>query len=189
MNASYLIMQAAAAAALAMDAFSVSICIGLCHEKLSLRDALTLGGAFGFFQFFMPLAGGMAADRAGALLGRWAPWAAAALIIWIAVNMIREAGSGKEHDEKALMSVTFRNVVILAFATSLDALAAGFSVKITGGSALLLAVLAGIITFSLSFAGSLAGKKIGAGLGKKAEYLGGAALLAIAAEIIIKAIP
>ena len=188
MTGSYLFTQAATAAALAMDAFSVSICIGLSHEKLSLRDALTLGGAFGLFQFFMPLAGGSAAAGAGALLGGCAPWAAAALIVWIAVNMIREAGSGGGHDKKTLMSVTFRNVVILAFATSLDALAAGFSVRITGGSALLLAVLAGIITFSLSFFGSIAGKRLGAGLGNKAEYLGGAALFAVAAQIIAKAV-
>lgn len=188
MTGSYLLTQAAAAAALAMDAFSVSICIGLCHEKLSLRDALTLGGAFGVFQFLMPLAGGAAAGSIGALLGRYAPWAAAILITWVAVNMIREAGSGGGHGKKPLMSVTLRNVVILAFATSLDALAAGFSVKLTGGSVLLLAVLAGIITFSLSFSGCIAGKKLGAGLSKKAEYLGGAVLLAIALQIIAKAI-
>ena len=82
------------------------------------------------------------------------------------------------------MTVTLKNVVMLAFATSLDALAVGFSIESTGGSALILAILAGIITFSLSIFGALVGKRFGTAFGKRAEYLGGGVLLAIAAKII-----
>ena len=186
MTGAYLGTLAATAASLAMDAFSVSICIGLCRGRLLLREALILGCAFGFFQFFMPLAGGEAAEHLSALLdNKWTPWIAAALIIWVAVNMIRDAGGGEERE--SYMSVTPKNVAILAFATSLDALAVGFSISSTGGSALLLALLAGAITFSLSFFGALAGKRLGARFGKKAEYVGGGVLLAIAAKIIATA--
>ncbi|MDY2985181.1 MAG: manganese efflux pump [Synergistes jonesii] len=187
MTGAYLGTLAATAASLAMDAFSVSICIGLCRGRLLLREALILGCAFGFFQFFMPLAGGEAGEHLSAFLdNKWTPWIAATLIIWVAANMIRDAGGGEERE--SYMSVTPKNVAILAFATSLDALAVGFSISSTGGSALLLALLAGAITFSLSFFGALAGKRLGARFGKKAEYVGGGVLLAIAAKIIATAV-
>lgn len=72
---------AATAASLAMDAFSVSICIGLCHERLRLREAFILGAAFGLFQFFMPLLGGEIAEHLSGFFDSWTPWIAAALII------------------------------------------------------------------------------------------------------------
>ena len=177
----------ASAASLAMDAFSVSICIGLCHERLRLREALILGAAFGFFQFFMPLLGGEIAEHLSGFFDIWTPWIAAALIIWVAVNMIKEARDC-ENGGKSCMSVTFKSVAVLALATSLDALAVGFSIESTGGSALTLAVLAGIITLSLSIFGALVGKRLGSTFGKKAEYLGGGVLLAIAAKIIFDAL-
>jgi len=179
--------SAATAASLAMDAFSVSICIGLCHERLRLREALILGAAFGLFQLFMPLLGGEIAEHLSGFFDSWTPWIAAARIIWGAVSMRREARDC-EKGGGSCMTVTLRNVTMLAFATSLDALAVGFSIESTGGSALILAILAGIITFSLSILGALVGKRFGTAFGKKAEYLGGGVLLAIAAKIIFDAL-
>ena len=101
--------------------------------------------------------------------------------------MIREAASGGE-DDCSSMTITLRSMTVLSFATSLDALAVGFSIESTGGSALSLAVLAGIITFALSAAGVLAGKKVGSHFGRKAEYVGGGVLLIIAARIILQAL-
>ena len=143
------IATAATGASLAMDAFSVSICIGLCHDRISAKNVLTVGGAFGFFQFFMPLLGGVIAGGLSGFFSTWTPWIAAALIVWVAVNMIREAASGGE-DDCSSMTITLRSMTVLSFATSLDALAVGFSIESTGGSAMSLAVLAGIITFALS---------------------------------------
>ena len=173
----------ATAVSLAMDAFSVSICIGLCQENLRFRDALSLGVAFGVFQFLMPLIGAEGAEHLKGFLNAWTPWIAAGLIVWVALNMIKEAwenDSGKE----STMSVTFRNVIVLAFATSLDALAVGFSIQSTGGSAWLLAIAAGLVTFVLPIVGALGGKALGSKVGQRAEYLGGAVLLAIAVKII-----
>ena len=180
------IATAATAASLAMDAFSVSICIGLCHDRISAKNVLTVGGAFGFFQFFMPLVGGVIAGGLSGFFSTWTPWLAAALIVWVAVNMIREAAGGEE--DCSSMTITLKSMTVLSFATSLDALAVGFSVASTGGSALSLAVLAGVITFALSAAGTLAGKKVGSRFGKKAEYAGGGVLLVIAARIILQAL-
>lgn len=176
--------ETATAASLAMDAFSVSICIGLCHEKLTLRQALIPASAFGIFQFFMPLTGGEIAEHMGNFFGNWTPWVAAALIVWVAVNMIREAHS--DSGEEEFMAITASSITVLAFATSLDALAVGFSIKSMGGSALRLATLAGIITFTLSFIGALIGKKLGSRFGRNSEYVGGGVLLLIAIKIIIE---
>ena len=181
------IATAATGASLAMDAFSVSICIGLCHDRISAKNVLTVGGAFGFFQFFMPLLGGVIAGGLSGFFSTWTPWIAAALIVWVAVNMIREAAHGGE-DDCSSMTITLRSMTVLSFATSLDALAVGFSIESTGGSAMSLAVLAGIITFALSAAGTIAGKKVGSHFGRKAEYVGGGVLLIIAARIILQAL-
>ncbi len=173
----------ATAASLAMDAFSVSICLGLCHGNLRMRQAIILGGTFGFFQFFMPLLGAEIAEHLSGFFDIWTPWIAAGLIIWVALNMIKDAYSG-EDKTNSCMDITLHNVIIMAFATSLDALAVGFSISSTGGSAWELAIYAGIITFALSVFGGIAGKMIGERVGRRAEYLGGGVLILIAIRII-----
>ncbi len=179
------IATAATAASLAMDAFSVSICMGLCHDSVSVGNVLAVGGAFGIFQFFMPLLGGDVAEHLSGFFNSWTPWRAAALIVCVAVNMIREAGGD---NDDCSMTITLKNMTLLSFATSLDALAVGFSIASTGGSAMSLSILAGIITFSLSAIGILVGKRLGARFGKKAEYVGGAVLFLIAGRIVIQAL-
>ena len=174
----------ATAVSIAMDAFSVSICMGICHTKLNKRDAFTLGGAFGIAQFGMPMLGALIAANITGLLNSWAPWIGAALIVWVAVNMIREAYLGKDRTNSC-MNITPANVLILAFATSIDALIVGFSIKSSGGSALLLAVSAGAITFMLSFYGALGGKKLGERIGTYAEYFGGTVLILVAVNILL----
>lgn len=177
----------ATAASLAMDAFSVSICVGLCNNDLKKSDALMLGGAFGFFQFFMPLIGAEMAEHLEGIFDVWTPWIAAALITWVAVSMIKESHQGDGCKESSL-TMTFKSVTLLAFATSLDALAVGFSIKSTGGSAWFLAIAAGVITFSFSVFGSLGGGILGHKAGNRAELAGGCVLLLIAAKIVWGAI-
>jgi len=183
------ISTVATAVSLAMDAFSVSICIGLCHDdKLSWGEAFILGGTFGAFQFFMPLIGAFAALNLAGFLNTWTPWISAALIIWVAVNMARSAYSDDADKAAECMALTFKNIVILALATSLDALAVGFSIAGTGGPIWMLAFDAGIVTCALSVVGALSGDRIGKRVGQRAQYLGAAVLLIIAANIIRKAI-
>lgn len=173
---------AATAVSLAMDALSVSVCAGICYSGAGLFRSLILGIAFGTFQFIMPLIGAAAADSVSGIMSDWAPWIAAALIVWVAVNMIWDAYKNNQCD---FFDFSFKNVAVLAFATSLDALAVGFSIESAGGSALVLAVSAGLVTFSLSFLGALAGGKLGAKVGDAGQYVGGAVLIAIAVRIIL----
>lgn len=177
----------ASSVSLAMDAFSVSICIGLCHEsRLTKFESAAIGGAFGFFQFFMPLLGALAALFTAGFLGKLTPWIAGGLILWVSAGMVRDAR--KNSSETTCMALTFKNIMILALATSLDALALGFSIACAGRPALTLAVCAGAVTFALSYIGADMGAAIGSKVGRRAEYLGAAVLLVIALNIFRTAI-
>lgn len=177
----------ASAASLAMDAFSVSICVGLCHNGLSPRQGFSLSGAFGAFQFAMPLAGAWISSRLTGFFDGFTPWVSAALILWVALSMIKEARGGIGKTQSCML-ISFKNIVVLAFATSLDALAVGFSMSITGTAAPKLAIAAGLITFLLSLLGAMSGGKIGEKTGDRAEYFGGAVLSLIALKIVADAV-
>ena len=180
---------AATAASLAMDAFSVSVCVGICSKTVNIKNALVLASAFGGFQFFMPLLGAEIAEHLTAFFDVWTPWLAASLIIWVAFDMIKEAYKNDDgKDTPSRLGMTLKNIIVMAFATSLDALAVGFSIYSTGGSAKFLAVSAGIITFGLTVFGVLGGKKLGEKAGGRACLVGGIVLLLIAAKIVFEAL-
>ncbi len=176
----------ATAVSLSMDAFSVSICMGICQGGLSSRQASLIGGTFGLFQFLMPLGGALVAGTLVSYLDAWASWIAAAMITWVGVGMIRS--SLDSDDCHCAMVLNFRNLTTLAVATSLDALAVGFSIRSVGGSAWELALWAGVVTFLISFLGASAGRSLGARLGRWAEVLGGVVLCCIAVNILYKAL-
>lgn len=174
----------ATAASLAMDAFSVSVCVGLASPRLKLRNGLILGGVFGFFQFVMPLAGACFANLLTGFLNSWAPFIAAALIVFVALKMIVE--TYRHGPSCPSLEVNMKNMLAAGLATSLDALAVGFSIKSAGGSAALMAFSAGFITFALSLLGSIGGGVFGEKIGYRAQYIGGAVLLLIAANIAFR---
>lgn len=182
MEMGFLTIQATAAS-LAMDAFSVSVCVGLASPRRKLRNGLILGGVFGFFQFVMPLAGACFAKLLTGFLNSWAPLIAAALIVFVALRMIVE--TYRHGSACPSLEVNVKNMLAAGLATSLDALAVGFSIKSAGGSAGLMAFSAGSITFALSLLGSIGGGVFGEKIGYRAQYLGGAVLLLIAANIAL----
>ena len=166
---------------LAADAFSVSLCMGLTHANLTRKNATTLGCFFGGFQFLMPMLGGLVALFVGNFFGPCTRFVSCALILYVAINMLREAFS--EH-EACNLSLKLGNLFLLAVATSLDAFAVGFSIGLKHASPFVLAIVAGAITYALSYIGAMLGKKIGAGIGKKGEILGGVVLLIIAVTML-----
>lgn len=171
----------ATAAALAADAFSVSVCIGLASPRSKFRNGVILGCVFGGFQFFMPLLGAVIAGALADFLGGLTTWVASGLIVFVALKMILE--TYKHGNACPSLNVNARNLLALGLATSLDALAVGFSIKSAGGSALLMATAAGAITFAAALFGSMGGGVLGAKLGSAAQYSGAAVLLVIAANI------
>lgn len=173
----------ATTASLAMDAFSISICIGLAGQTANIRNGMTTGAVFGLFQFIMPLVGAAAAGQVAEVLDNWAVWVASGLIVFVALKMIYE--TFKSGGNYPALNLSAANLLMLGLATSIDALSVGFSIKSANGSATLLALSAGAITFVLSLLGCIGGMVLGAKNGARAQYFGGAVLLAIAAYILL----
>ena len=110
-----------------MDAFSVSVCKGLTTKKFSWRMALICGLWFGGFQALMPLFGYFLGAQFQELIESYDHWIAFGLLFLIGANMIREAVWGDKEADESNGSLDFKTMLLLAIATSIDALAVGVS--------------------------------------------------------------
>ena len=170
--------------ALSMDAFAVSICKGLSVNKVEPKHLLTCGIYFGGFQAIMPLIGFLLGFKFEKLIVSVDHWIAFILLALIGGNMIKEALSGDEEEENA--SFSFRTMIPLAVATSIDALAVGISFAFLGVDIVEAAVLIGITTFVLSGVGVYVGNIFGAKYKSKAEIVGGVVLILIGLKILLE---
>ena len=170
--------------ALSMDAFAVSICKGLSVDKVEAKHLLTAGVYFGGFQALMPMLGFLLGFKFEKLIVSVDHWIAFVLLAIIGGNMIREALSDEEPERDA--SFSFRTMLPLAVATSIDALAVGISFAFLGVSIVKAAALIGITTFILSAAGVYVGNIFGAKYKSKAEIAGGAVLILIGLKILLE---
>lgn len=168
---------------LAMDAFAVSICKGLSMKKLSLRSALIIGIYFGFFQALMPLIGFYLGSVFKGFLESITYIIATLLLTIIGIGMIKESF---EKEEKQNDKVDFKTMIVLAIATSIDALVVGVSFAFLKVNIFTSVTAIGIITFLLSFLGTIFGNKLGNKLGSKSNLLGGIVLIGIAIKILLE---
>lgn len=169
---------------LSMDAFAVSVCKGLSVQRLQLKHALTVGIYFGGFQALMPLIGYILGSRFQALIASTDHWIAFALLVLIGANMVREAlgEKGEERND----SFSFKTMLPLAVATSIDALAVGITfafLKVNIGLAI---VLIGCTTFVISVVGIKIGNVFGTRYQKKAEIAGGVILILLGIKILLE---
>ena len=169
---------------LAMDAFAVSICKGLAMKKPTIRVIIIVGFWFGVFQMLMPIIGYHLGDAMYDLISDYDHWIAFALLAVIGVNMIREGLS--DEDEGIDAGIGVKVMLLLAIATSIDALAVGISLAMTESSILEPALIIGIITFAISAAGVKIGSVFGDRFGSKAEIAGGIILICIGLKIILE---
>ena len=171
---------------LSMDAFAVSICKGLSMKKATLKNAMTCGLWFGVFQGLMPLIGFFLGSMFSEAIESFDHWIAFALLAIIGINMIREAlGDGEE--ETADADLSFKTMLVLAIATSIDALAVGISLAMAGDVNILQAVvLIGICTCGLSMAGVKIGSIFGSRFEKKAQLAGGVILILLGIKILLE---
>ncbi len=173
------------AVGLAMDAFAIAICKGLAIGRADWKSMLTVGLWFGFFQALMPIIGFYLGLSFRDLIEDYDHWIAAGLLAVIGVNMIREALSGDEENVDA--DLGFRIMLILAIATSIDALAVGISIAMSDGGGIFAPALAiGLITMLISVIGVKIGSVFGDRFGSKAEILGGVILILIGAKILLE---
>ncbi|MBR4225610.1 MAG: manganese efflux pump [Candidatus Methanomethylophilaceae archaeon] len=172
------------AVGLAMDAFAVSLCKGMAMKRATFRSMLVAGLWFGGFQALMPVVGFYLGTSFYDLISAYDHWVAFLLLALIGANMIREGLFGEEEEVDADMGI--RTMVLLAVATSIDALAVGISFAMTEDSVAAPALIVGVVTMAISMAGVKMGSLFGDRLGKKAEVLGGAILIAIGSKVLLE---
>ena len=168
-----------------MDAFAVSIGKGLMAKRASWREALTVGLWFGGFQALMPVIGYYLGISFADLVTKIDHWIAFGLLVLIGGNMIREA-LRKDDDKPMDSSFGFRTMLVLAIATSIDALALGISFAFLGTNLWRAILIIGLTTFAFSVVGLLIGKKVGTRFHAGAEILGGIILIAIGVKILVE---
>ncbi|MEN8200147.1 MAG: manganese efflux pump MntP family protein [Thermodesulfobacteriota bacterium] len=176
------------AVALAMDAFAVALSAGVLLNPIKGRQLFRLGFHFGLFQGGMPVIGWLAGIGLKQFVTVYAPWIAFVLLSFVGGKMIYEAVS--DHDEKVARRDPTRGatMVMLSIATSIDALAVGFSLSMIGVAIWTPAVVIGIVTAALTVAGMLLGRKIGTMWGGRVEVLGGVVLIGIGVKILLQAL-
>lgn len=174
---------------LSMDAFAVAICKGLAMpNKVDKKGALLIALYFGVFQAVMPTLGWLLGSQFARYVTRLAPWIAFVLLAWIGGSMIRESLSKEEREEEETGSVSHKELLVLAVATSIDALAVGvtFSMLELAVSIGAAVALIGCTTFVISLAGVYVGNVFGAKYKSKAEFVGGAILILIGVKILLE---
>ncbi|MBQ4546316.1 MAG: manganese efflux pump [Oscillospiraceae bacterium] len=168
---------------LSMDAFAVSICKGLSVGKIKPKHMLIAGLWFGGFQALMPLIGYLLGSTFEQYITSIDHWVAFILLGIIGINMIKESRE-TENDQDA--SFGFKAMLVLAVATSIDALAVGITFAFLKVDILLAITLIGITTFAFSAAGIKIGSVFGAKYKSKAEFFGGAVLVFLGTKILIE---
>ena len=174
---------------LSMDAFAVAICKGLAMPRVNRKQTLLIGLYFGVFQAVMPLTGWLLGSQFARRVTKMAPWIAFVLLAWIGGSMIRESLSKKEEEEKAEPAERrHRELLMLAIATSIDALAVGVSFSMVELTVPIYAaaILIGCTTFAISVAGVFVGNLFGARYKNRAEFVGGAILILIGLKILLE---
>ena len=175
------------AVGLSMDAFAVSICKGLAMPELKPRHMVIVGLWFGGFQALMPIIGYFLGTTFAGYITAVDHWIAFILLSIIGGNMIKEALTNDE--EEADPSLGVRIMLLLAIATSIDALAVGVTFAFlldSFASVLLSALLIGCTTFIFSAAGVKVGNVFGMKYRSKAELVGGIILILLGIKILIE---
>ena len=171
------------AVGLAMDAFAVSVCKGLSMSKMEWKKAVIIGLYFGGFQALMPLIGYVLGVGFEDKIKSLDHWIAFVLLVFIGMNMIKEAFEIKEESND---KIDFKTMIILAIATSIDALAVGVTFAFLNVNIMLAISLIGIITFIISMIGVKIGNVFGDKYETKAELAGGFILIFLGVKILLE---
>lgn len=168
---------------LAMDAFAVSVCKGLSMKKVEIKKLIIIATYFGGFQALMPLIGYIFANLFKEQVTSLSYVIAFILLTLIGVKMIKEAFN--KDGENCNDKVDFKTMIVLAIATSIDALAVGISLSVLNVNIYLSILLIGIITFILSILGVKIGNIFGDKYERNAEIVGGIILILMGLKILI----
>jgi putative Mn2+ efflux pump MntP len=170
---------------LSMDAFAVSIILGLSTEKLRFKEAIIPGLYFGIFQALMPCIGYFAGINFASKIQQFEHWIAFVILGFIGGKMIKDSFSKKE-DKVDENPFKFVKMLVLAIATSIDALAVGITFSFFKINIFIAIAIIGFTTFIISICGVIIGKTFGAKFKSKAELVGGVILVGIGVKIVIE---
>lgn len=184
------------ALALSMDAFAVAIGLGAKHRYGTAKIAVMAGVYFGVFQGVMPLIGYLGGRSILGFIAHLAPWIACIILVGLGGKMLYEAlSSDSEEDEvphsdgldvaNSGVAVTHKTMTTLAIATSIDAMAAGFTLNLISVNAWLSCLIIAVVTAVFSFFGVFLGKQSGTWLESKAEIFGGLVLIGIGLKMVL----
>lgn len=168
---------------LSMDAFAVSIGLGSKQQEKLSALALMSALYFGLFQALMPLIGFLGGKGVLGWAESYAPWLAFGLLVLIGGKMIYE--SLTQGIEEAISKITHKMMLMLAIATSIDAMAAGFALTFLDTNPFIACLIIGLTTFAFSWIGVFIGNRSGTWLESKAELFGGIVLILIGLKILL----
>lgn len=175
------------AISLSMDAFAVAICNGIAIKNVKIRHASVFGLVFGGSQLVMPIVGFFLGSSFSAYIENIDHWIAFALLAFIGGKMLidsfRVRQKGLIAGEQAL---SFGKLCVLGVATSIDALAVGIGIALTGWNIWISSLTIGGVTFVIAFAGVMTGKRLGVRFQNIATRLGGVVLIGIAIKILVE---
>ncbi len=169
------------AVGLSMDAFAVSVCKGLSLGKARIRDACIVGLYFGVFQAGMPLFGYLLGAQFQHRIAAFDHWISFGLLVFIGAKMLYESRNGCETCDPSLK---FRNMIMLAVATSIDALAVGVTFGLLEVAIVPASLIIGSVTFIICMLGVKIGNIFGEKYKSKTEFVGGLILILIGARIV-----
>ena len=169
---------------LSMDAFAVSVTSGLTVKGFGPKHASLLGIYFGGFQFLMPLIGCLLGSTVSSFVSGYAPYISFFLLAFVGIKMLVEAIRGGE--AAVCTQLRHTQLLMMAIATSLDALAVGISFAFMDVPLLASCVMIGCTTFVLCFIGGMVGGKIPGVSCKTAGIAGGVVLCGIGIKLLIE---
>jgi manganese efflux pump family protein len=174
---------------LSMDAMAVAATRGLAVRTIRVRHVALVAGLFGGFQALMPLFGWLLGNRVGKAIAAWDHWVIFVLLGGIGGKMLWEAFHHHDDEEAALGEADpfgVRVMLLLALATSIDALAAGFALPLMGAPLGVSLAAIGITTATLSAVGLFAGHRFGAALGSRLDAVGGIVLIGLGLKTLLE---
>lgn len=171
---------------LSMDAFAVSVCKGLGMRRINRLHTAIIALFFGGFQALMPFIGWALGIRFQKYIMLYDHWIAFILLLFIGGKMILDVVRGKEEETSASAVLDLKELLLLAVATSIDALAVGISFAFLDVNIVMAITVIGVTTFILSFAGVFIGHRFGNKFQDKATLAGGIILILIGLKILLE---
>lgn len=177
------------AIALSIDACVVSFSNGLIFTHNKKANSLILASSVGFFQFLMPLIGGMLANLVNKYVEPIAPWIVFTIFCILGAKFIKDAFKKEDEDkEKLVCALCFKYILIVSIVTSIDAMAAGASLYFSGTQILIPAILIGVVTFINSLLGFWSGQFFKRFPTKNLEISGGVILILLAFKVLFESL-